>query len=819
MRKLLSLILLLVPSLLLAQSSGGPTFQWGGNITVANASCVLGSCVRIDLPKTAASLSVTITGTWSATLQLENSADNGTTWISSSSTTGNGITTLAVSSLTNFRVRASALVSGNAGVYFNASTATLSSSSAPSQVSSLPAIPCTVATAAPVQLVISGVNYGTYYCGGNAWIPQGNATANALNVKAFGAFGDTHSVGSGFTWPTSSQTITCAACNFTSADVGKTIYSGSSTNGTGQYGVIQTVAAGVVTALTGFTTVSNLSGQSELVWGHIDDAAGPPITAIIQAIWNTQTTVGQSNGNTTSYNNVPTIYLPGNTGGYMFCGTNALPGFFNPTGSVNGAVTWRGDSNIPGSFGSTVIYPCPNPPNAFSGVSVLTSIGALSGSASIAYYDLAWEGAYVFFNANYGAVFAGSWMQNLTCQHNGTVSSGGLYCFNFSSHASGFNLTASANGTQGMVFGGDDDECHFCKTSNNSKSGVVVQNAIGAPNGSGIRFIGGQMDETSCSGGTANLQIVNSVSIWFSDLGIFTCISGFSVDVDGTSQLILTNAEIGPFSGGSGLKIQAGGKVTATNTRFYTFTSATNTCINNLGTFINLGGNTCELYLAATGTSAGTTATLTTAFNHRMTAANIGDFFNVNGMNVGGYNCSNLLRCYQITGVPAANQVTYTTLGSNIGAGTGGTAVFNTWNGGAFSGNPPFTDLTPTPNTFYSTLAVWGAATMGSQPNDRPTFISQVRATSNVSTTCATPPVLTVTNGNITWTGTLTSGQSVWDTKAGTFPTASGTLPLYIAPTLPSGTNSLTVSVSAGTCATPPTNFAVTTYQTSPGQP
>jgi hypothetical protein len=44
-------------------------------------------------------------------------------------------------------------------------------------------------------------------------------------------------------------------------------------------------------------------------------------------------------------------------------------------------------------------------------------------------------------------------------------------------------------------------------------------------------------------------------------------------------------------------------------------------------------------------------------------------------------------------------------------------------------------------------------------------------------------------------------------------------MPMYFAPTLPTGANSPTVSITTGTCATPPTNFSVTMYGNSPGLP
>ncbi|NBW21901.1 MAG: hypothetical protein EBR82_79500 [Caulobacteraceae bacterium] len=68
---------------------------------------------------------------------------------------------------------------------------------------------------------------------------------------------------------------------------------------------------------------------------------------------------------------------------------------------------------------------------------------------------------------------------------------------------------------------------------------------------------------------------------------------------------------------------------------------------------------------AATGASSGTTATITTASAHGLAA---GDLVTVASMSVSGYNGT-----FLVATVPSTTTFTYTTSGSNIGAGTGGT--------------------------------------------------------------------------------------------------------------------------------------------------
>lgn len=121
---------------LLAQSS------ITGSIVSTSSDCgKTGSCVKLHFPYnsslTPGSLSVTVTGTYSATLEFEQSADNGATWVSASgspqpsgtsatNTTSTGLWVFSVGSRTDFRVRASAYVSGTAKVVIQSSPANVS---------------------------------------------------------------------------------------------------------------------------------------------------------------------------------------------------------------------------------------------------------------------------------------------------------------------------------------------------------------------------------------------------------------------------------------------------------------------------------------------------------------------------------------------------------------------------------------------------------------------------------------------------------------------------------------------------------------------
>lgn len=93
-----------------------------GTITASSTDCtVASSCVSLPLGSAAGGATITLTGTFSATLQFEVSGDNGTTWTAAStaSSTSTGVTNISVAGYTNLRVRCSAFTSGtvNATLY------------------------------------------------------------------------------------------------------------------------------------------------------------------------------------------------------------------------------------------------------------------------------------------------------------------------------------------------------------------------------------------------------------------------------------------------------------------------------------------------------------------------------------------------------------------------------------------------------------------------------------------------------------------------------------------------------------------------------
>jgi hypothetical protein len=124
----------------------------------------------------------------------------------------------------------------------------------------------------------------------------------------------------------------------------------------------------------------------------------------------------------------------------------------------------------------------------------------------------------------------------------------------------------------------------------------------------------------------------------------------------------------------------------------------------------------------------------------------------------------------------------------------------------AYSGGVvPYSSLTHTPNTCV--LAITWQATTAAAPIcnpfvDQNSLILHIKASSTTVTTCATAPVVTVSDGTNSATLTLTTGKSSWDSSVDA---STGVQTAVF-----TKGNTITVSNTIGVCATPPTNFALT---------
>lgn len=114
----------------------------------------------------------------------------------------------------------------------------------------------------------------------------------------------------------------------------------------------------------------------------------------------------------------------------------------------------------------------------------------------------------------------------------------------------------------------------------------------------------------------------------------------------------------------------------------------------------------------------------------------------------------------------------------------------------------PFATLTHNWNTCYVT-GTFGAVNLCAHFLDQPSQLIRIKASSGVATACTVNPVVTVTDGVASQTLTITTAGTSWDSGAVT------------SNVLFAQGNTLTISVTAGTCTTPPTNFSVTynTYE------
>lgn len=127
MKRLILFLLLCVPAF--GQLQGPPQPQTG-NLTASNSGCIASSCLLVSVPSDASTVTVQLSGTWSATAQFEVCADtisncSGTvgTWFSVnsqpiptgqqvSSATANGLWQADIAGFSMFRVRVSAFTSG-----------------------------------------------------------------------------------------------------------------------------------------------------------------------------------------------------------------------------------------------------------------------------------------------------------------------------------------------------------------------------------------------------------------------------------------------------------------------------------------------------------------------------------------------------------------------------------------------------------------------------------------------------------------------------------------------------------------------------------
>jgi hypothetical protein len=744
---------------------GNPQTFATANLTASAASCSVANntaVLRVHLPNNADGASFTTSGTYSGTVQFQASADNQTTWpTNEGSATSPGITSIAVNGLTDLCIYVSAYTSGTIVATINVTLNTgLQGPAGPAGAGGAAAnSPLPAATSGPGP-VFNVKNYGAV----------GNSQSS-LNATATG--------GTGFT---------CTDCAFTQADVGKRI--SCAANFTTVVAPATTIAS-VTNATTIVLSVSAVgAGTCVAVWGTPDDAA---VAAALAAAIAQMTNVFNS-GNLGITSSAPTLYFP--AGNYNLSSTaiNVAPS------SSRSGFAIRGDG-----IDQSKIY--------FNTGETAAQLIQFNGNArEILMEDITLDGAQGNqTTANLVLIMGGgpAWIRNVTIQRFGV--SQALY---LAGQDYGNKITVVANSGTGIVCQGCTGELYETVSSNNNGSGgnLLISGVNGGGTGEGFSWLKGLVDE--CVGGPCT-QVVNSRDVWLGG-GFFSGSGGAAISVDANSYVHLVSGIAGVFAQDSnlnGLTVATGGVVQASDFRF--FGTGTGKCITNNGIFNDNGGNSCEnMFQIASGTSTGTTAVLTLTNNTAAVNANcsVGDALLVSGTTA-GYN--GYYPAGATSGITAvtATTLTYTTIASNIGAiGAGGFAFCR--NMQTYTGTLPKALLNnPIPNTCYVTITPIVNATTYNICNfaaQNPTNITRITASSQVTTACTVAPIITISNGTVSETLTLTTAKSSWDSSVDTS-TGVGT-------TIFKPNTTITVKYDAGAasaCTTPPTNFAVS-YNISP---
>jgi len=624
-----------------------------------------------------------------------------------------------------------------------------------------------------------------------------------FNVKNYGAKGNTQFSSANCTTTNGLSSVTCPGANFSSAaNVGMRMNCGQ-VLGNGAFFPAGTTIVSVSSSTN--VAVSNTSNGgsagSSCYWGTVDDAPGGPIPTAVAA-W--QAAIASANAQQGAFNNnnhpgpAPVLYFP--SGAYLVCNTAGGHSVIQfPTSNAFGGVI-LGDAPQ-----ETWLVPCDN------GVSSGNTGWMIDGGCGLGIKNISIDGMYMPVT---GVAI------NATCQHiteNITISRWNGGSGFRANGGSGYNLnmnvnTSAPSSSAGIYCTACSDEWHSGGSSNNGSSStsrnVLIQGAVGLNTGTGPRFTGNFLTD-ECGTATSCFEILNSHDVWLQGVSIFGGVPN-CMHVDGNSFVHWNGGICGAFGQDNniaGPAIDAGGTLLESDVR--NVGTGTGKCLTNNGVLLDNGGNTCEnQFSIASGTSTGTTAVLT--LNNLGAAVNanctVGDSIEVQGAQVAGYNG------YFPFGITAtsATTLTYLTQGSNLGAiGAAGSVTCR--NLQSFSGNLPRALLNnPIPNTCYVTgtfAATTAAAPMCTFKVQNAANITYIKAASTTTTACTVAPVVTITDGTVSQTLTITTAKSIWDSSVDSS-TGVGTTIFK-----PNGT--ITVSNTIGTCTTAPTNFSVS-YNIAP---
>lgn len=371
---------------------------------------------------------------------------------------------------------------------------------------------------------------------------------------------------------------------------------------------------------------------------------------------------------------------------------------------------------------------------------------------------------------------------------------GGLQAIEVLGACTCYNVTVIKNLFHGILTTSGNVNFIGCILSNNGGQGVNFQNSTGQSS-----WYGGIIDESSgtAGGGTpANFVVENNNGniVAITDCTIYGF--GLCVIVKDGATLIARGCVIAPFSSTGGVQIQANSTFVARDCVIAAFVSpgVTNFALNNAGIFKDEGNNKIEIEGGTfNATQSGTIVTITTNGAHfNFTNQNIGQTIYVYGYtDETRYNGT-----WTLLGFPTATTLTF-----DAGASGFATSTQNAHVGiiskfsSAYTGTPPV--IGGTRPTFSLALAsLTGDTQMGVWTPESDSRLVRVQISSSVVTTSSVTPILTLSNGNVSKSITLTSGQQTWD---------SGILTdTFFAQNLP-----VTVSITEGTNAAAPANLNV----------
>jgi hypothetical protein len=345
MKKLFGFVLfiLLCAAPAFGQSANGTITAQGSTCTTPNA------CVVLNLLNTAGGATITLGGTFSATLQFEVSGDYGVTWVAAStaSSTSAGVTNISVAGYTNLRVRCSAYTSGtvNVTLYSGAGSIRQSAGGSGTVTSVLGSSPIasdgstttpTISCPTCVTATTPGVGLA-HFAGSTQAVTSSAVNLAGADVTGQLPIGNVGSAGLSGTAPitiSAAGAIACATCNTSAAAITSNVLPKGSGGAQGLANSSITDSGTLVTTaepIDPATDNTNTLGDATHRWSNIFG------TTFTCGVGGTTSCVITGSGSTSG---TATITWPATAG------TPSNPFVFSNALSTGGSITATGGSTI-----------------------------------------------------------------------------------------------------------------------------------------------------------------------------------------------------------------------------------------------------------------------------------------------------------------------------------------------------------------------------------------------------------------------------------------------------------------------------------------